>query len=373
MYKIAFLVTRSDQVGGSHIHVRDLAVALQGDGHKVAVFIGGDGPVIEHFEGFGLNVVTIPSMQRNIAPLQDVKAYSELKKEISLFDPDLVTTHSSKAGFLGRLIARRLKKPVMFTAHGWAFTDGKSSVKRTIYKMLERSVVPITDQIIAVSDYDRKLAMKHLNLGEDQIQTIYNGMPDIDESMMAHQENQDPVNIVMVARFDPPKDQQELLRAVPDIENIHVHFVGDGPFREEAENLAEELGVRDQVTFWGELDSADKVYAQAQIFVLISNWEGFPLSTLEAMRAGLPTIVSDVGGAPEAVEEGETGYAIKKGDVQALRLAIKELADDVEKRKKMGHAARKRYEELYTFKHMYDETVAVYEDLLNSNQNKHEK
>lgn len=364
MHRIAFLVTRSDQIGGSHIHVRDLAVALQDDGHTVTVFMGGDGPVIDHFKKFGLNVVNIPSMARNITFFHDIKAYYHLKEEILHFNPDIITAHSSKAGFLGRIIAWRLGIPNIFTAHGWSFTDGKSKVKQTIYRLLEWLVVPITDKIIAVSDYDRNLGIQQLSLSQDKIIAIHNGMTDIDKKLMSVQESEGPVNIVMVARFDHQKDQQELLKATHDIENMHIHFVGDGHLREDAEQLAIELNMRKKITFWGELDSVDEVLAKAQIFALISNWEGFPCSTLEAMRAGLPTVVSDVGGSAEAIDEGVTGYAIKKGDIQSLNRVLKELIHNKEKRKNMGDAARNLFEQKYTFQIMYKKTAKAYSDLL---------
>lgn len=373
MFRIAFLVTRSDQIGGSHIHVRDLAFALQEDGYEVAVFIGGKGPVIDHFKNFGLNVINIPTMRRNISPFYDIKAYSDLKKEIFSFHPDIITSHSSKAGFLGRIIANKLNIPVIFTAHGWAFTDGKSRLKKKLYRLLEKSVVPITDKIIAVSDFDRELALEQLPIPEERIVSIHNGMTDIKEEFMAQQENQSPVNIVMVARFDHQKDQFELLNATHKIENIHVHFVGDGPLKNEVVELAKDLKIENKVTFWGELDSVIKVLAKCQIFALISNWEGFPCSTLEAMRAGLPTVVSDVGGAAEAVEHNSTGYVVTKGDVDTLRTVIKELVHDPERRKSMGDAARKRYEDFYTFEKMYEKTLAVYQDVLNAQPEKKEE
>lgn len=368
MYRIAFLVTRSDHIGGSHIHVRDLALALQKDGHNVTVFIGGKGPVIQNFQNLGLNVVRIPSMRRNIAPFFDIRAYKELKKEVALFYPDIITTHSSKAGFLGRIVAWKLDIPVIFTVHGWAFTDGKSKIKRAIYKILEKVVVPVTDKIVAVSNYDKELGIQQLNLSNDQILTIHNGVTDINHTFMARHDQQYPVNIVMVARFDPPKDQKELLKATYNIENIHIHFVGDGGCREEVDRLAEELGFRDRITFWGELDSVVEVLAQSQIFALISNWEGFPNSTLEAMRAELPVVVSDVGGAAEAIEHGVTGYAVPKGNIQALHDVIEELAQNPEKRKKMGAAARKRFEKNYTFQTMYEKTSETYTEVIMNNR-----
>lgn len=370
MFRIAFLVTRSDQIGGSHIHVRDLAVALQNDGHDVRVFIGGDGTVIDHFKGFGLSVISIPSMRREISPLKDIKAYRELKEEIVTFSPDIITAHSSKAGYLGRIIAWNLGIPVMFTAHGWSFTDGKNKLEQSVYRWLEKLVVPITDKIIAVSDYDRKLGIEQLSLSDDKITTIHNGMTDIDESLIANPEEDSPVNIIMVARFDHQKDQLELLKATYNIENIHIHFVGDGHLRKDAEALAEKLEMKEKTTFWGELNSVDDVLAKSQIFALISNWEGFPCSTLEAMRAKLPTVVSDVGGSAEAIEQGVTGYAVKKGDIQTLHNVIKELTVDTEKRKEMGEAARNRFENLYTFETMYEKTFQLYSEIIHGNSNK---
>lgn len=364
MYRIAFLIARSDQIGGAHTHVRDLAVALQNDGHRVTVFMGGDGPVIDHFKKFGVTVVKIPSVVRNITLFQDIRSYYHLKQEIASFKPDIITAHSSKTGFLGRIIAWRLGIPVMFTAHGWSFTDGKSKFKQAVYRMLERIVIPITDKIVAVSDYDRNLGMEQLSLSENQIITIHNGIPDIDKKFMSDQESKAAVNIVMVARFDHQKDQQELLKATYNIENIHLHFVGDGHLRVEVERLAGELNMQDKITFWGELDSVDEILARSQIFVLTSNWEGFPCSTLEAMRAGLPTVVSDVGGAAEAIDEGVTGYAVKKGDVEELHKIVEELVNNHGKRKKIGKAARERFKKLYTFDMMYKKNLQVYESLI---------
>lgn len=368
MNRIAFLVTRSDQIGGSHIHVRDLAFALQKDGFTVSVFMGGPGPVVDHFKRFGLNVVEINSLKRNISPIQDFKAYAGLKKEISDFRPDIIATHSSKAGYLGRIVGWKLGIPVTFTAHGWAFTDGKSSLKQTIYRFLEKTVVPMTSKFIAVSEYDRQLGLDYLSLSEKQIVTIYNGMTDIEPELMAKPEQKEPINIVMVARFDQQKDQAELLKAVHPIENIHVYFAGDGPSRKDVENLAKDLNIVENVTFLGEIDNVEELLSKGQIFALTSNWEGFPCSTLEAMRAGLPTVVSDVGGSSEAVDEGVTGYAVPKGDIDQLHSVIKDLVENHEKREKMGMAARKSFENNFTFDQMYKKTVATYKEVLNTKE-----
>lgn len=371
--KILFIVTRSDTIGGSHIHVRDLAQTLMVDGHTVNVCIGGSGPIINYYREFGLNVINILRLKRNISPIDDLLAYKQIKEEIQQFKPDLVSTHSSKAGFLGRIAASNLNVPVLFTAHGWSFTTGKSSMRQYLFRSLEKIVARKTDRMITVSNYDKKLAMNHLPVSPEKITTIHNGMKDVDPSLLANPGYSGTVNIVKIARFDQQKDHLELLEAVHPIEGIHLHFIGDGPLMEPVKKKAREYGIIDDITFWGRLDSVDEVLSKGQIFVLISNWEGFPRSTLEAMRVGLPTIVSDVGGSGEAVVEGVTGYAIKKGDIDSLQKIIEGLVRDPARREKMGAAARHRYEELFTFKHMYDKTLAVYQDMLNSNHNVHER
>ena len=368
--KIAYLVTRSDTIGGSHIHVRDMAIAMKKAGHSASVIIGGDGPVIDHFKSFGIEPVIVPELIRNISLIKDIKAYNGLLNVLSDLAPDIVSTHSSKAGFLGRLAAHKLKLPVLFTAHGWSFTAGKPGFKTTIYKTLEKWIAPKTDKIITVSDYDKQLAINQLNLSEDKVVTVHNGMGDVSMEYHTVYGDGNPVNIVMIARFDKQKDHRELLNAVYVIENIHLHFVGDGPLIKNVKQLAANLGIRDKITFWGRLDNVEEILSNGHIFTLISNWEGFPRSTLEAMRAGLPTIVSNVGGAGEAIEQNKTGYVVDKGDTQTLKKCIQELVENKSKRTEMGKAARVRFEKLYTFEVMFEKTYAIYEEIMRLNEKK---
>lgn len=362
--KIVFIVTRSDTIGGSHIHVRDMACRLQRDGHDVTVLIGGSGPVLEHFTSHRIDVRAIPTLCRDISIFKDIRACRLIRKNLKELNPDLVSTHSSKAGFLGRLAARMLNIPVIFTAHGWAFTSGKTKNSRRIFTFLEKSVLPITDFIITVSEFDRQLGSKLLGVSPDKIATIHNGMPDIPRNLRAHPGKEGNVNVVNVARFDKQKNHAELLHAVQGLLSIHIHFIGDGPLEEKTKKLAESQNGSDNVTFWGSRDDVAKHLAGGQIFTLISNWEGFPRSTIEAMRAGLPVVVSDVGGAGEAIREGVTGFKIKQGDRKTLRKRIEELAGDPLLRQKMGSAAREQYEERFTFDRMYQTTVEIYRQVL---------
>lgn len=362
--RIAYLVTRSDTIGGSHIHIRDLGVALMKEGHEVFIIIGGSGPIIDHLKSFGLKVIVIPEMKRNISPYFDLKSYFKITNKLKSLKPDIISTHSSKAGFIGRLVAKKLTIPVIFTAHGWSFTTGKSIIARFFYKYLEKLVTPLSDFIITVSDYDRNLALYHLPVKKDKLKTIHNGMKDIDPSLVANPGKEGIVNIVKIARFDQQKNHAALLRAVSDFSNIQLHLVGDGPLLQDIKKLADNLGMSKSIRYYGRIENVEQVLAEGQVFVLVSNWEGFPRSTVEAMRAGLPVVVSDVGGAAEAVEEGINGFVVGKYDSKKLRAVTKRLIENSELRTKMGNASREYYEHYLTFDRMFLETVDIYKKLL---------
>ncbi len=108
----------------------------------------------------------------------------------------------------------------------------------------------------------------------------------------------------------------------------------------------------------------DRVLAEAQVFVLATNWEGLPLSVLEAMRAGLPVVATDVGGVGEAVVEGKTGFLVPRGDEEALKARLRTLLLSPDLRASMGEAGRRRYEEAFTLERMLRETWRVYQEVL---------
>ncbi|MGK7887248.1 MAG: glycosyltransferase family 4 protein [Crocosphaera sp.] len=361
--KILFIITRADTVGGAQVHVRDLAKALITANHKVLIVTGEKGIYTNNLQEIDINFISCASLQRSINPLKDIKALKELIKVIEKFQPDLISTHSSKAGILGRLAAKITDKPCIFTAHGWAFTGGVPEPNRTIYKVLEKIVEPLADKIICVSENDRSLGMK-IGMSPDRLIKIHNGMPDIYQNLIADTTISNTVKIVMIARFDKQKDHITLFKAFQDIPNAELELVGDGPYLEKMKELAINLGIIDKIKFLGYRSDIPQILAQAQIFTLISNWEGFPRTTVEAMRAELPVIVSDVGGASEAVIEGVTGYSIAQGGVDSLHQKLLTLVSDSNLRKKMGEQARKRYQDYFTFQKMFEQTLKVYEQVL---------
>jgi len=361
--KILFIITRADTVGGAQVHVRDLAKFLQDSHHQVLVVTGIKGIYNHDLQGQHINNVSCQYLSKKINLIKDWKTLNFLQKIIAEFQPDIISTHSSKAGILGRLAARKSKTPCIFTAHGWAFTGGVPEPSRTIYQWSEKITEPLANKIICVSEQDRSIGLK-TGMQPNRLLTIHNGMPDLPAELRANPSHSNPVRIVMVARFDQQKDHVTLLKAFQNIPEAHLDLVGDGLDLEKIKTLAKELKIIDRINFLGFRTNVAEVLAQAQIFTLISNWEGFPRTTIEAMRAGLPVIVSDVGGASEAIMEGITGYIVPWGDVNTLHQRLLQLVLDAQFRTKMGAAGRKRYEAEYTFEKMFEKTFQVYEQVL---------
>lgn len=364
--KIAYIVTRSDTIGGSHIHVRDLCLTMRKKGHQAMIFVGGEGPFTENLKSKNVPYISLKHLQRSIHPVKDVKALFELRSVLNRYNPDLVSTHSSKAGFLGRIAARILKIPVIFTAHGWAFTEGAK--KASLYKWAEKAAVPFSDKIITVSNYDKELAIRNKITRSNKLLSIHNGMPQKRNDILYFNERNEVVHVAMTARFDIPKDHDLLIEACKNIKNIHLDLIGDGPNMSQIKNKVVEYGMVDRVRFWGMIDNVEEVLSNSDVFALISNYEGFPRSTLEAMRAGLPCIVSDVGGASEAIIEGKTGYVVPKGDVEAVRDKILTLVKDKNKRMEMGKAGKEHFQNNFTFEIMFNKTFEVYREVLEKNR-----
>ncbi|MEM9804838.1 MAG: glycosyltransferase family 4 protein [Cyanobacteria bacterium P01_D01_bin.56] len=361
--KILFLVTRSDTVGGAQVHVKDLARALVQDQAQVLVLTGKSGYYNNVLGESKIHDISLESLGRSINFSEDWKTLFLIRKNIRSHHPDLVSTHSSKAGLLGRIACRLEGVPCLFTAHGWAFTQGVPRGKRYLYQALELLVSPLSEHIICVSDYDRHLGIQ-AGINPDRLITIHNGMPDIQPKYWADPIGEGTIHLTMIARFDQQKDHITLLQAIQQIENVHVNLVGDGPSLNNTKALVEQLDIEDKVSFWGFRSDIPEVLAQSQIFALISHWEGFPRTIIEAMRAGLPVVASQVGGVAEAVIDGETGFCVARQDVATLKERLAKLVAEPELRVQMGQAGRRRYEANFTFQRMYDQTCQVYERAL---------
>jgi len=365
LQRICFVITRADDLGGAQVHVLELAEALKERKFEVQVAAGGGGVLFEALEQLGITCHRVKNMVHPVKPGRDLAALKELRGMLQKLKPDLVTTHSNKAGFLGRLAARSLNLPVVHTSHGFLFNQKKRSVAGRFYKFMEKLAARVGDKVIAVSESEFETARALGVIPVEKMAVVHNGLPGLEKAFRCDPEKHPP-KLVMVARFAPPKDHETLLKALCGLQNKDwtLDLVGDGPGLKKAEALAEKLGLTERVNFLGDRADVPQVLAGAQVFVLSSKREGFPLSILEAMRAGLPVVAAQVGGIAEAVKEKESGLLFQPGDAGVLREHLSALIDDPKMRKSMGETGRMRFEKYFTLEKMVDKTLSVYKSLV---------
>jgi glycosyltransferase involved in cell wall biosynthesis len=359
--RILYLITRADR-GGAQIHVLDLLANLPSE-YKPVLGTGEPGFLCEEATKLGVPVRIIPDMVQPIRPLKDVKALAGVVRLIRDESPDVVHAHTSKAGLLARLAAHLTGTPVVFTAHTWSFADGVPRAQRWLSIPLERLTGMLGGTTIAVSQANMDLALRRKILRQENLLRIWNGVADV--PLRANAGSRESVTIIMTARFCAQKDHLLLLEALADVKGRwRLVLVGDGPTRPQAERAAARLKLTERVNFIGDRDDIPRLLADADIFVLATRWEGLPLSILEAMRAGLPVIATNVGGVAEAVTDGVNGYLTQPGNVAEMRNRIQGLIWSRELLSSMGYQARCRYEQDFRLDVMMQKTLTVYRKVL---------
>ena len=364
--RITHIVTRGDDLGGAQVHVRDLCAGLRAAGHEVTVLAGGRGVFTLQLEQSRIPWRNIRHLRAPIHPARDTAALFEVVSALRDLRPDLVATHTAKAGMLGRAAARILGIPSIFTPHGWSIGDRISRKQGLLFRALETIAAKVTDRIVNVCEYERLLARDCRVARADKLAVVYNGLPDVDEGFLAKPAAQPP-RVAMVARMAAPKDHATLLRAAAGLskdEPWTLELAGGGPREDALREMAENLGIPGRVTFRGFQRDVAGILAGAQVLALSSASEAFPYVILEAMRAGLPVVASKVGGIPEAVVHGETGLLFPAGDAEALRACLSLLLGNPRLRREMGAAGRRRFLNHFTLERMLSGTQRVYDAVL---------
>jgi glycosyltransferase involved in cell wall biosynthesis len=359
--KLLYLITRAER-GGAQVHLRDL---LRGFSHlyDISLGTGEEGYLCDVAHGLNIPVYRIRNLVHPIHGIKDLRAVGEVIQLIRRLKPDLIHAHTSKAGLIARLAGFVTNVPVIFTAHTWSFSACFSWKQQVISVPLERLAARLSGTIIAVSRANHDLALRHSISHPRKLVTIWNGIDDT--PYRAEPSSNVCPRIVMVARFVAQKDQSLLVRALQEVSHpFHLVFVGDGPNRAAVEQEARSLAGR--VSFLGDRDDVAKILSSAHISALISKWEGLPLSILEAMRAGLPVIASDVGGVSEAITDQENGFLTPLEDMARLRQRLTELILDPRLRGRLGAEGRRRYESDFALQTMLARTATVYREALSS-------
>lgn len=360
--KIVQLITKFDTLGGAQTHVLELSKMMAQNGHEVYILFSKGEEIFDLTEFKNIHCRQLEYLVHKIDLIHDFKSFIEMKRILKEINPDILALHSSKAGIIGRLAASSLNIPTVFTAHGWSFTEGISPFKRKVFSQIEKRIAKKTDYIITVSHYDEKLAKVFKIEPRFELQTVHNGINDFYEENIR---SSDEIKVVMVARFQTPKRQDLLLHAFSKLPNStsKIIFIGDGEKCGEVMMLAKVLNLERRVEFLGARKDVPRLLADANVFVLISEFEGLPISIIEAMASGIPVIASDVGGVSELIKHGENGFIVNNDELEISKY-LKLLTENHKMRREMGEKARELYLENFQFKKTYWETLSIYENVI---------
>ncbi len=375
---ILHIITRLDP-GGSSTNTLETVRRLDKNRFEVDLIAGRTndpaGGVGEFIRRHGISCVFMDDLVRDIHLWRDLKAFFELYGLIRRGGYDIVHTHSSKAGILGRWAARCAGvKYIVHTPHGHVFYGYFSSLTTRVFVLIERITALITTKLIALT---HKGIREHLEFKvgrSDKWSAVPSG---IDMTMFVHDPadraairaeygiKSDDLLFVSVTRLDPIKGNHVLVEAfasvVSDLPSVRLLIVGSGSEEAKLEARVKELGLEGKIIFAGYRPRVESFLSAADVFVLASLNEGMGRSVVEAMAAGLPVIASSTGGVPELVDDDVEGYLVEPGDSQSLALAMWRMADDRETRIRMAAAARSKAGERFSIETMVRTIEEVYE------------
>jgi glycosyltransferase involved in cell wall biosynthesis len=356
-------------------------------GHDVTLItgpaIGPEGSLLEKAREQGYRIIVLDQMRRAIHPIRDFSIYRNLIHLLRSLKPDIVHTHSSKAGIIGRWAARRAKVPaVVHTIHGLAFTASTNPAVNWSYKTLEKQAAPLTTRIICVADAMREQSLAAGIGSAEQYVTIYSGMetapflnPPVPKDQVRSSLGLSAEHIVVgtIARLFDLKGHDDLLQIAPELcrqfPNLRFLWVGDGSLRPRFEAEMIRMGLRDRFILTGMVppQRVPELTAAMDILVHPSRREGLARALPQAGLARIPAVTYDIDGNREGVQNSVTGIVLPPFDVEKLSGAISSLMDDESLRRRMGRAGREFALGRFDAKVMVYALDALYSEIRNSN------
>lgn len=314
------------------------------------------------------------TLARPVDPIADLRTSADLLNVIRTFRPDIVHTHHSKAGLLGRSAAILTGVPRVHTFHGHVFEGYFGRRTSTAIVAAERLLATRTSRLIALGPLQRDDLLSRGIGRPDRFEIVPLGL-DLDRYKALDRDTSrrrlglpsDALIILMVGRLVPIKRVDRLLRAFAHLRaersDARLYIIGDGSERGSAKRQAAELGIADAVTFAGWRADTAAWYAAADFVVLTSDNEGTPLSLIEAAAAGRPAVATAVGGVADVVTDGSTGLLAPAFDEAALAAAMSRMASDAGLREQLGAAAPAAADR-FGIERLVDDLERIYEQLL---------
>jgi glycosyltransferase involved in cell wall biosynthesis len=393
--KIVHIITRLI-LGGAQENTLITCKLLAQRGHDVTLItgpaLGPEGELFQQTKTQKFKTIVINSLRRQINPFYDIPAYRAIKKYLKEIQPDIVHTHSAKAGILGRFAAYSLRNThhairntkIVHTIHGLAFHPYQNNLLNKFYIAVEKSAAKRTDFFISVADAMTAQALAAGIGSPEKFVTAYSAIeeddflqPIPDQRKKAFRQKyqipQDAIVLITIARLFMLKGHDYIIESAKTLSKQYKNavwlFVGDGNLSEHYKNQVGSLGLADRIKFTGLLPphQIPLAIASSDILVHCSLREGLARTLPQAMLCGKPAVSFDVDGAREVVNE-NTGRLIEPRNVEQLTKACAELIENKNLRDRLGAAGRESVKEKFAPKTMVDKIESIYRKLVNEDK-----
>jgi len=373
--KIAVIITKLE-LGGAQKVAISLCEKLDKNKFET-VLICGCGGILDEETKNKIRVIFVKDLVREISPIKDLKALYSICKILKKEKPDIVHTHSSKAGIIGRLSAKLSGiKNIVHTIHGFSFNDTQSFFKKNLFIFLEKTGAAISKYLIPVSvenitkglryHIGKKEQYEYIKLGID-----INNFKNFKDTPSLKKElniNEQDFLVTTIGPFKPQKNLTDFIKVAKNISEKNKQFkfviVGDGTLRPQFEKLIEEYNISNNIFLIGWRRDISNILNSSDIFAMTSLWEGLPISTIEAMCCGLAPVVNDVDGQREIVKDNINGFLIKPYDISSMTEKILFLANNNEIRKSMGKTAKESINEEFSIDYMIYKHEQLYDKII---------
>lgn len=386
--KIFFCITKSNW-GGAQRYVYDLAANLLSEKYEVAVVLGGNGKLKERLESVGIKTISVKALQRDVGILKDFSSFFELVRIFKREKPDIIHLNSSKMGGIGGLAGRIVGvKKIIFTAHGWAYNEERSFLQKIIIAILHFITVALSHLTIAVSE-KAKEQFKGFGSMKNKMTVIHNGIGEIEfiEKEKARQElvdirypqtekmteviKSEPIWMGTISELHKNKGLRYAIEAVkkhleaslPSAQKVIFIIMGEGEERKNLEEIIKTNGLEDSVFLVGNVENASSYLKAFDIFALTSITEALPYAILEAGKAGVPIVASNVGGISEIIDDMKSGILLQPKKPKEIKDAIEYYMNHPDKRDIFPNLLKEKIDKEFSLDKMISATIRLYDSV----------
>ena len=384
---ICRIITRLD-VGGPSQHCVHLCEELKHTGWRSYLLHGNIDPRQETsmeylLEGKSFESYRIPTMQREVRPLADLRAFIQIYRFIRRLRPQIVHTHHAKAGTMGRIAAALCQVPIVIhTYHGISLRDYFGPLKNSLFLAIEKICGSVSTALISTGPNDCEELIQMGVAPREKFVLLPLGLPfqhfaDAVEHKRGQMRRElgmadRDLLVIYAGRLVPIKRPSEFVAMAAAVlqqrDDIRFVLLGEGPLRPELEQQIADLQVGDRVILYGVTDDMERVYADSDLFVLCSQREGMALVVMEALAAGVPVVATNVGDVASSVIHDVTGRLVAPGDTEALVAAVMTALDDREGSLRMAQVGQHHVLHSFSLEALVARIGALYTTLLTDSE-----